>query len=353
MVGEKLSIPKILDVSYGAVDHLDQTLHKQDLNQVLVFLGKGIKELFSDKIDKFVQTDHLQVLEVYEYENLNVGEVVKKAYGINHKEQAIVAIGGGKVVDTAKYISYLRNVPFISVPTSIANDGFCSSGASLYIDGKRKSVKAHIPYGVICDLNILKSAPDRLYYSGLGDIVSKITAMYDWEYEEKTGYGRVDHFASLIAKKSVNSVVRLPFKYLHDDLFIKEAVDSLIMSGIAMEMAGNSAPASGSEHLLSHALDQMLDQPYPHGIQVGIATYLMALVQDHRVKRVTTFLTQTGFFDYIKTLDIPRDIWYKAIDLAPSIKPNRNTFLHDEALRDKAKSLLESDIILKRILKQT
>jgi len=148
----------------------------------------------------------------------------------------------------------------------------------------------------------------------------------------------------------VNSVVRLPFKYIQDDLFIKEVVDSLIMSGISMEIAGNSAPASGSEHLLSHALDQILDNPYPHGIQVGIATYLMALVQEHRVERVTTFLSTTGFFEYIKSLNIPRDIWYQAIDLAPSIKPNRKTYLHYEENRDKAKELLTTDKILLDIL---
>ena len=80
----------------------------------------------------------------------------------------------------------------------------------------------------------------------------------------------------MIAKKAVNSFIRTPFKSIQDDLFLKELVDSLAMSGIANEIAGNSSPTSGSEHLISHALDKILDEPQLHGVQVGIATYTVS-----------------------------------------------------------------------------
>ena len=67
------------------------------------------------------------------------------------------------------------------------------------------------------------------------------------------------------------------------------------MSGIANEIAGSSAPTSGSEHLISHALDKILEHPQLHGIQVGIATYIMSVVQNHRYVRVCTVLKRTGF----------------------------------------------------------
>lgn len=131
-------------------------------------------------------------------------------------------------------------------------------------------------------------------------MVSKITALYDWIFEEEHGYGKVNDFAVMIAKKAVNSFVRTPFTSIQDDLFLKELLDSLAMSGIANEIAGSSAPTSGSEHLISHALDKMLEHPQLHGIQVGIATYLMSVVQDHRYRRVDTIFMQTGFWDYVK-----------------------------------------------------
>ena len=132
---------------------------------------------------------------------------------------------------------------------------------------------------------------------------------------------------------------------------MKEIVDSLTMSGIAMEIAGNSAPASGSEHLISHALDKILEKPQLHGIQVGVATYLMSLVQKHRFERVEKFLGDTGFFDFVETLNMKAADFEAAIALAPSIKPNRYTFIHVDENRLLAKKLLGENEILKRILK--
>ena len=181
-------------------------------------------------------------------------------------------------------------------------------------------------------------------------MVSKITALYDWKFEEEHGYGKVNDFATMIAKKAVNSFARTPFESIEEDLFIKELLDSLAMSGIANEIAGSSAPTSGSEHLISHALDKMLEQPQLHGIQVGIATYLMSVVQDHRYKRVNTIFTQTGFWDFVKTLGMRRVDFEQAIDLAPSIKPFRHTYLHEQEYRDRAKEVLATDEKLKEIL---
>ena len=103
--------------------------------------------------------------------------------------------------------------------------------------------------------------------------------------------------------------------------------------------------------IFKDALDKMLEQPQLHGIQVGIATYLMSLVQDHRYKRVNTIFTDTGFWDYVATLDLKRKDYERAIDLAPSIKPFRHTYLHEEKYREKAKEILCDDAVLKKVLK--
>lgn len=255
------------------------------------------------------------------------------------------------MIDGAKYCGFLRNLPFISIPTSASSDGFSSASASLLVEGRRKSVPAKLAYGIVVDTRIIRSAPEKFLYSGIGDMVSKITALYDWIFEEEHGYGKVNDFAVMIAKKAVNSFVRTPFTSIQDDLFLKELLDSLAMSGIANEIAGSSAPTSGSEHLISHALDKMLEHPQLHGIQVGIATYLMSVVQDHRYRRVDTIFTQTGFWDYVKTLDLHREDFEKAVDLAPSIKPFRYTYLHEQQYRDRAKELLHTDARLQEILK--
>ncbi|MBR1853373.1 MAG: glycerol dehydrogenase, partial [Lachnospiraceae bacterium] len=85
-------------------------------------------------------------------------------------------------------------------------------------------------------------------------------------------------------------------------------------------------------------------------IQVGIATYIMAKVQDHRYVRVNTVFTETGFWDYVETLHMRQSDFIKAIDMAPSIKPHRHTYLHEEKYREAAKELVRTDEILQRVL---
>lgn len=72
------------------------------------------------------------------------------------KLMQLLALVEGKLLDFAKYSAYLLKLPFISVPTSTSNDGFCSPTSSLTVQGKRKTVKSGIPYGVVIDLDIIK-----------------------------------------------------------------------------------------------------------------------------------------------------------------------------------------------------
>lgn len=154
----------------------------------------------------------------------------------------------------------------------------------------------------------------------------------------------------MLSKKAVNSFVRTEFKTIKDDLFLKELVDSLTLNGISMEIAGDSSPASGSEHLISHALDKFIETPQLHGIQVGLATYIMSNVQNHRFERISAILTETGFFKYVKSLKMRKEDFKKAIDIAPSIKPSRYTYIHVEENRELAKKFIDEDETLNSIL---
>ncbi len=345
-----IAIPALLKIGPGALGELGAYLKDLQLEKVVILFGNGLIEMFGMDVMKSLAEMGIDVLEYQELDTVRLEDLTSLAFSMPSKTQAVIGIGGGKVIDAAKYCGFLRNLAFISIPTSASSDGFSSASASLLVEGRRKSVPARLAYGIVVDTQIIKSAPKKFLYSGIGDMVSKITALYDWKFEEEHGYGKVNDFATMIAKKAVNSFVRTPFESIEEDLFIKELLDSLAMSGIANEIAGSSAPTSGSEHLISHALDKMLEQPQLHGIQVGIATYLMSVVQDHRYKRVNTIFTQTGFWDFAKTLGMRRVDFEQAIDLAPSIKPFRHTYLHEQEYRDRAKEVLATDEKLKEIL---
>ena len=351
MEGKHIAIPALLKIGAGVLDHLGIYLNELGFQKVVVFFGNGLIDMFGSLVLDSLHDAEIEVLEYQELDTVRLEDLSSLAFSMSAKTQAVIGIGGGKVIDGAKYCGFLRGLPFISIPTSASSDGFSSASASLLVEGRRKSVPARLAYGIVVDTKIIRSAPEKFLYSGIGDMVSKITALYDWIFEEEHGCGKVNDCAVMIAKKAVNSFVRTPFTSIHDELFLKELLDSLAMSGIANEIAGSSAPTSGSEHLISHALDKMSEHPQLHGIQVGIATYLMSVVQDHRYSRVDTIFTQTGFWDYVGTLGMKREDYERAIDIAPSIKPFRYTYLHEEQYREKAKEVLRTDARLKEVLK--
>ena len=350
MQTSRFAIPTLLKVGKGTLGKLGAFLKNNQMEHAVIYFGNDLIDMFGNQVMASLHEAGVEVLEYQEIDTTRIEDMITLAFSVSVKAQVIVGIGGGKVIDAAKYVGYLKKLPFISIPTSASSDGFSSASASLLVGGKRTTVPARMAYGIIVDTDIIKSAPQKFLYSGIGDLVSKITALYDWRYEEEKGYATCNDVAVMIAKKAVNSFVRTPFQTIRDDLFLRELVDSLAMSGIANEIAGSSAPTSGSEHLISHALDKILPQPQLHGIQVGIATYLMALVQDHRYQRVDRIFSDTGFWDYVATLSLEREKFEEAIDLAPDIKPYRHTYLHEEQYRVRAKQLLKEDKILKQIL---
>lgn len=347
---DNIAIPVILKIGSGVLKEIGTYLKAEELDQVVIYFGSGLIDMFGMDVMKSLKESNVTVLEYKEMDTVEIEDIMQLAFAIPNKVKAIVSIGGGKAIDAGKYAAFLRNIPFISVPTSSSSDGFSSASASLTLQGKRTSVPARLAYGIIVDTDVIKTAPEKFIYSGIGDMISKITALYDWVYEERHGAGEVNDFAVMIAKKAVNSFVRTPYESIHDDLFLKELLDSLAMSGMANEIAGSSAPTSGSEHLISHALDKILPVPQLHGIQVGIATYIMAKVQDHRYVRVNTVLKETGFWKYVATLGMKRADFLQAIDMAPSIKPHRYTYLHELEYREAAKKLVMEDEVLKRVL---
>lgn len=350
MNGSHIAIPTILKVGKGTLKNIGSYLKESPIENAVIYFGNGLIDLFGKDVMDSFEKENIKVLDYRELDSIKIEDIITLAFSIDAKSQVIVGIGGGKVIDAAKYAAYLRKLPFISVPTSASSDGFSSASASLTVNGRRTSVPARLAYGIVADTDVIKSAPEKFLYSGIGDLVSKITALYDWVFEAENGYTELNDFAMMIAKKAVNSFVRTPFESIQDDLFLRELLDSLAMSGIANEIAGNSSPASGSEHLISHALDKTLEMPQLHGIQVGVATYLMSRVQDHRYVRINKIFTDTGFWRYVATLNLKREHYEKAIDLAPSIKPHRHTYLHEEKYRRMAKQILAEDDVLKQIL---
>ncbi|MDQ3492871.1 MAG: iron-containing alcohol dehydrogenase [Chloroflexota bacterium] len=239
----------------------------------------------------------------------------------------VAGVGGGRLVDVAKMAAAERNVDFVSVPTQASSDGICSPVAVIHsADGRPRSLGARIPIGVVVDMDELRSAPVKTWRSGLGDLVSNLSAVRDWRMAHEVHGEPIDDFACLTAEAAAGSVIRNDAD-LTDRGFQERLIRGLILSGIAMEMSGSSRPASGSEHLISHALDSILDIPRHHGLQVALATVAAFVLRDEPCDDLVKFFRATGLPVLPQDLDISTDDFIEAVRHGRRTRPGRWTVL--------------------------
>ena len=178
-----IAIPTILKVEDGALSKIGPYLQESNLQKVVIYFGNCLIDMFGQKVLSSLHNAGIEVLEYCELDTVDIDDIIRIAFALPNSTQAVIGLGGGKVIDAAKYMGFLRKLPFISVPTSASSDGFSSASASLLINKRRSSVPARMAYGIIVDTDVIKSAPEKFLYSGIGDMVSKITSLYDWQFE--------------------------------------------------------------------------------------------------------------------------------------------------------------------------
>ncbi|MDD3149808.1 MAG: iron-containing alcohol dehydrogenase family protein [Candidatus Gastranaerophilales bacterium] len=348
---QQISIPSILKIGSGEINNLGKYLKENNFPEIACFFSEGIEELFGEEISKSLKEADIKILHKNVISDISIENIMHNAFEIPKKVDALIGIGGGKALDYAKYCAHVLKLPFISIPTSTSNDGFCSPNSSLLVQGKRKSVHASIPYGVIVDIDIIKSSPDSCIYSGIGDLISKITAEWDWQEATKRGEQNFNDFGYLISQNSVMDFLCYQSIQIKEEKFLYNLVVALLMNGLSMEIAGSSRPASGSEHLISHTLDKIAKNPQMHGLQVGIATYLCSYLQNNQFDVVKKFLCSTKFFDFVQQNPLDKEDFINAVKQARCAKEDFYTILSEDKMIEKAIKFINTDEILNKLLK--
>lgn len=351
MKNKAINIPSLLKIGNGKINKIGKYLVDRKFMKVALFFSDGIEPLVADRLYGGFKEFGIETVHKADISEINIESVIHTAFQIPPATNVLLGVGGGKALDYSKYCAHVLKLPFISVPTSVSNDGFCSPNTSLLVSGKRKSVKSTMPYGVVADLDIINNAPEVSLYSGIGDIISKVTALWDWKQSFIKRQENYTDFAALISHNSLDILYCSEQNNIKGNDFQYKMVNSLVLSGIAMEIADSSRPASGSEHLISHALDNISKTPHMHGLQVGAATYLCSLLQDNKYDYVEKFLIKTGFADFLSKKPINGRDFVNALKLAPSIKQDYYTILSENDSLDKALKILNANTILNKMIR--
>ena len=201
----------------------------------------------------------------------------------------IIGVGSGVIQDLCKYVSFDRDLPYFIVATAPSMDGYASTGAAMIMGNMKVTYNAHVPHTIIADVNILKDAPMEMIQSGYGDIIGKLSCLNDWRLAAAVNN---EYFCQYVYDLTMDMVDSIKndgqLLQKRDVCAVKKLTEALIGVGIAMAYVGNSRPASGSEHHLSHFFEItgiMNNEPYfMHGTDVAFSTVYTCRMREEILK---------------------------------------------------------------------
>jgi glycerol-1-phosphate dehydrogenase [NAD(P)+] len=268
-------------------------------------------------------------------------QTIEAAKEAAHDVDYLIAIGGGRVIDTAKIVSFRAEKPFISVPTAASHDGIVSNRATLPTDTGSVSIQAAPPIAVIADTTIIAEAPHRLLASGCADIISNYTAILDWEFANRLRGEEISEYAIALSKMTAETLVKQsPLIKPKCPDAARIVVEALVFSGIAMSIAGSSRPASGGEHKFGHALEKIAPGKALHGEACGIGSIMTMYLHNGDWRSIRESLQKIGAPTTPQEIGVSDEQIACALLEAKTIRPERYTILDTHLTRESAQRLV-------------
>jgi glycerol-1-phosphate dehydrogenase [NAD(P)+] len=268
--------------------------------------------------------------------------VIKRAQKAAGRMDFVMGVGGGRVIDTAKIVSYNLDLPFISIPTAASHDGIASSRASVPTGEGHASLDAQPPIAIIADTGIIAAAPHRLLAAGCADVISNYTAILDWELAHRVKGEPMSEYAIALSKMTAEILMsNADLIKPNQEQSAWFVIKALVSSGVAMSIAGSSRPASGGEHKFSHALDKLAPGKALHGESCGIGTIISMYLHGGDWRGIRNSLRSIGAPVTPRELGIDDAIVVEALLMAKTIRPERFTIFDMGITRESAQNLVQ------------
>lgn len=285
--GRRHSVPlKFVRVGRDAVEALPEALAAIGCRKPFVVCDRNTRRAAWDRVRtvlenaKIVYGLHCFDKALLEPDEHAVGELCMH---FDPTCDAVLALGSGVINDCCKVFAHAAGRPQVIVGTAPSMDGYASNCASMIVGRVKTTLYSSCPAAIIADTMIMKEAPERMLWAGLGDMLAKHVALCEWRIAHLvTGEYYCDEVAGLMRSTISRIMAAAPRLMERDPEVIGAVAEGLILSGVAMAFAGVSRPASGQEHYFSHVWEMFaLDRGLPpelHGIQVGVGTLLCLLL---------------------------------------------------------------------------
>ena len=204
---------------------------------------------------------------------------------LNNNHDSVIAAGGGKVLDSGKYIADCLNIPCITVPLSASTCAGWTALSNIYTkNGQfiKDIVLSSCPKVLVFDHKFIKTAPPRTLASGIADALAK------WYESSITSSGVDDGF--------VQQAIQIS-RVLRDQLLIdgakafKSEFENNISWQNTIEACGLTAGLVGgiggekcrtaAAHAIHNAITQIITpNKFLHGEIVGVGLLLQLRLEE-------------------------------------------------------------------------
>ena len=339
---KEMIFPRDVIVGHNAIEKLPELCERiVKGNNALVVADKTTKKILGDRTIKLMKKAGYNVTDIV-ISSPTMKEVKRVQRTVErHSIDFLLGVGGGSVIDVSKQAAYSTSKSFVSVPTVASHDGIASPQASLKESDGSVSKKAVSPLAILADTAVIQHAPFRMLASGCADVISNLSAVKDWELAHRLKNEEFSTYAVSLSKTAAtllleNADIIKP----NAEEAVWVAVKGMIVSGVAMSVAGSSRPASGAEHMFSHVLDRIVPGKAMHGEQCGVGAIMMMYLHGGDWEEIRDALRKIGAPTTSKELRIPKRKIVEALTLAHTIRPERYTILGESGLtKDAAKAI--------------
>ena len=322
-----IGAPLFVDIGPGTVAQLAPLLADRRISSgghVAVVVGPGLGEEIAETL-----RPALSNADVWTLADGGVGEANALAKRLRAGfYDALVGIGGGRTLDVSKLASTLSGLPMVAVATSLAHDGIASPVASLEDEGRKASYGVQMPIALVVDLDYVRRSEPSMRRSGIGDVISNLSAIADWRLAGRERGEPVDGLAVTFAQIAAKAILHRS-DGIDDIDFLVALAEALVLSGLAMATAGSSRPCSGGDHEILHAIDHLFPGTARHGELAGAAALFCAVLREDAgmAADIDACLRRHGLPRTPAELGLGEEQFVAAVLHAPATRPDRYTVL--------------------------
>lgn len=286
---------KAVEIGPGAINRITALVRERGCKHPYILCDEITYGIAGKRCEALLRADGADatahILRHTGFDEATLGEIV---VSIPADCDLMIGVGTGSITDMTRFASYKLKLPCFTVATGAPMDGFAASIGILNVNNLKLTLPAHCSEAIIGDTDILRTAPYRMTVAGFGDLIGKLSCLNDWKLARIiNGEHYCPRIAALV-EDCVGKVMAESKKIKDRDAQALGAVmNGLVLSGAAISLYGDSRPASGAEHHMSHfwetIYDQRGQQHAMHGEQVAVGTVLVLMLIEELLKCAPDF----------------------------------------------------------------